>query len=134
MRLPFNPRSTFNVLFLLAGTLLWTGCETLGTGITKREFNQAWSDLAVGQTQSDILAKIGEPRERRRNTTQSEYDEVWIYSQLEKVGERTEITEGAVGPGGVGIPTYEQVAVREIIQYHLRWQEGSLVSWERIED
>lgn len=126
-------RSMLSVILMLACLLGWTGCETVGQGMTKVEFGRIWDGLEAGQSQSEIFALLGEPRERNPAPDAAEYDTIWVYSQLETVRYETEISEGAVGPGGTGIPTYREVPVKEIVQYHLHWQDETLVSWERIE-
>lgn len=122
-----------HTLLPLLAILLLVGCETLGTGMTTREFNRIWDSLEVGQTQDELFALLGEPRERKSAKPDQDHDEVWIYSQLETIGYTTEIEEGAVGPGGAGLPTYREVPKQEIVQYHLHWQDSTLISWERIE-
>ncbi len=132
MRPRFDFRSTFTIGWL-ALSLLGTGCETIGQGITEREFNTAWRALETGQTQAELFAVFGEPRERRSQPADTGLDEIWVYSQREIVGYKTEKSEGALSPSGGGIPTYEDVPIYEIVEYHLRWQDGQLVSWRRFE-
>jgi hypothetical protein len=122
-----------HLLLPLTIIALLGGCAQMGHGITAHEFDQTWDQLSVGQTQDELLAALGEPRERLPAKPGGDHDEVWVYSRLETVGYTTEVEEGAVGPGGGGLPTYREVPKQEIVQYHLRWQDRTLVSWERIE-
>ncbi|MCC5021739.1 MAG: hypothetical protein J6386_02570 [Candidatus Synoicihabitans palmerolidicus] len=48
-------------LLTLAATLVLTGCVTLGSGITERDWRAAWDVLAVGHTQSATRDALGPP-------------------------------------------------------------------------
>jgi len=122
-----------SILNLLALTITLAGCVTIGEGATEREFDATWDALQIQQSQSTLLEQLGEPRERKPHSA-PDHDEVWIYSRLEVVGHKTEVSESAIGGTGVSIPTYEEVPINKIVEYHLRWLQGTLVSWERIED
>jgi hypothetical protein len=122
---------------LILGTTMlvvtFSGCETIGGGVTARQFDQAWNSLSAGLTPEDVLNSLGEPREKRVVPSRTDPKSVWVYSRFEVVGTRTVVVEGAIGPGGTGIPTYEDEDVTAIVEFHLTWDDGSLVSWERIE-
>jgi hypothetical protein len=125
-------RSTFTTL-LLPLAIFVAGCETLGEGITAREFDERLETLAPGTTQEAVLELLGEPRDRLEASEATDADSVWVYSRMEKTGTRTVINEGALGPGGAGIPSYEEEDVNSIIQFRLFWQDGAFVRWERFE-
>lgn len=126
-------RSTFTLMATLSLSMIGTGCATLGSGITSREFDERLENLSPGATQDTVLSLLGEPRDKLEVTDQADHDAVWVYTRMEKTGTRTVINEGALGPGGVGIPTYEEEDVNAIIQFRVFWREGAFVRWERFE-
>ncbi len=60
----------FSTLFvsLFLGVLLM-GCETIGSGLTNRQFDTAWEALDAGLTPEIAIARLGEPREKRPAAT-----------------------------------------------------------------
>lgn len=125
-------RSTFTILFFPL-VILVAGCKTLGDGLTAREFDERLENIVPGTTQEALLELLGEPRDRLGSTEATDADSVWVYTRMEKTGTRTVINEGALGPGGVGIPTYEEEDVNSVIQFRVFWLDGSFVRWERFE-
>ena len=132
MALIHSPRLAL-VFGVLGLTLLLAGCVTIGEGVTAREFDQGLESLTPGMTQTSVLATLGEPREKRAADANTDHDSVWVYSRFEVVGTKTVINEGALGGVAAGIPTYEEEDITEIVQFHLEWDDGVLVRWERIE-
>ncbi|GAB5558375.1 MAG: hypothetical protein SynsKO_00220 [Synoicihabitans sp.] len=123
---------TFARLTVLIVTVgcLQMGCETVGKGITKRQFNSAWENLEAGYTPEKVLLLIGEPREKHPPSAGKLA--TWIYSQPEVVGTRTTREDVSILPDGKTIPVYETEDVMGNVEYHLRWEHGYLVTWERV--
>lgn len=130
---PASIRSTFTLAIALVFGGGGLGCATIGAGTTAREFDERLENLAPGTTQEAVLELLGEPRDRLAETEAADADAVWVYTRMEKTGTRTVINEGAIGPGGVGIPTYEEEDVNAIVQFRVFWRDGAFVRWERFE-
>ncbi len=126
-------RFTITLATVLLLSLANGGCESVGKGLTAREFDERLENLAPGTTQEAVLELLGDPRDRLETSEAPDADSVWVYTRMEKTGTRTVINEGAIGPGGVGIPTYEEEDVNSIIQFRVFWQDGAFVRWERFE-
>lgn len=120
----------------LAAALLFGGCLTISGGFTERQWNEAIAALEPGLTQAELLAMIGEPRERRPAAPAEDILETWIYSRPEKDGTRTRLVgeHDILLPNGKDIqtvPDYEDQDITVIAEYHLRWRNDVLDSWDR---
>ena len=115
---------------IISGSL--TGCLTIGEGVTEREFNSGWASLETDLSSTQIEERFGSPREKRPDPDGIAGRVTWIYSRPEVIEHKTEIDEVTLNESGTKMPTYEQVEVVGVVEFHLHFQDAKLVNWQRI--